>query len=266
MEIQSVKMAFFSPTGTSKAIIQAVAQGINHDKVELIDLTRPDIRKQALKTTENELLIVAVPVYAGRVPGLLMGWLQSLEANNTPCVCIAVYGNREYDDALLELKESLEKQGCKPVAGAAYIGEHSFSAEDTPIAVARPDENDLKHAEAFGVKIREKLDSLASVGEIPGLEVPGNRPYKAMGGKISTDFIEVSDACTQCGICEDLCPVNAIDYANDIMVDQDLCIRCCACIKGCPEGARSMKASQVKDVAKWLCDNCKAPKEPVNFL
>ncbi|WP_028316474.1 EFR1 family ferrodoxin [Desulfatibacillum aliphaticivorans] len=266
MDIQSVKVAYFSPTGTSKTVAQAVAQGIGLNNVEQIDITQPGAREQPLKVASNDLLVAAVPVYAGRVPGLLMGWLQSIEADNSPCVCIAVYGNREFDDALLELKETLEKQGCKAVAGAGYIGEHSFSAEDTPIAVSRPDEDDLKHAQAFGAKIKEKLDSLASADRIPALEVPGNHPYKEMVGGISADFIEVSEACTQCGICEDLCPTNAIDYENDVMVDVDSCIRCCACIKGCPENARSMKASKVKEIAKWLADNCKEPKQPVNFL
>jgi len=58
----------------------------------------------------------------GRVPALLMEWLQTIKAQKTPVVCVVVYGNKVYDDALLELKNIMTKCGCKPVACAAYIG------------------------------------------------------------------------------------------------------------------------------------------------
>lgn len=67
MKIQSLKLAYFSPTGTTKSIIQGIAHGINQSTVELIDITKPDARKQQLQTSENDLLVVAVPVYMGRV-------------------------------------------------------------------------------------------------------------------------------------------------------------------------------------------------------
>jgi len=123
--------------GTTKAIIQGIARGINQSTVELIDITKPNARKQQLQTSENELLVVAVPVYIGRVPALLIEWLHAIKARNTPTVCTVVYGNREYDDALLELKDILIKRGCIPIACAGYIGEHSFSSSQAPIAVAR---------------------------------------------------------------------------------------------------------------------------------
>lgn len=107
MKMESVKLAYFSPTGTTKSVVQGVAHGINPGTAELIDITRPDTRKQPLQTSENELLVVGVPVYMGRVPALLSEWLNAIQAHNTPTVCVVVYGNRVYDDALLELKKIL---------------------------------------------------------------------------------------------------------------------------------------------------------------
>jgi NAD(P)H-dependent FMN reductase len=134
MEVQALKLVCFSPTGTTKAIIQGIARGITQSTAALIDITKPNARKQQLQTSESELLVVAVPVYMGRVPALLIEWLHTIKAHNTPAVCIVVYGNRVYDDALLELKDILVKCGCIPIACAAYIGEHSFSSLETPIA------------------------------------------------------------------------------------------------------------------------------------
>ena len=127
MKIDSVKLAYFSPTGTTKAVLHGIALGINPSKMELIDVTTPQARQEPLKTAEHELLVVGVPVYMGRVPALLNEWLNAIDAQDTPTVCVVVYGNRAYENALLELKDTVTKSGCIPIAGAAYIGEHSFS-------------------------------------------------------------------------------------------------------------------------------------------
>lgn len=266
MEIGSVKLAYFSPTGTTKTIVQAVARQIKYGAPELIDITQPDARRQPLITSEIDLLMVAVPVYAGRVPTVLGGWLQAIEAQQTPAVCIVVYGNREYDDALLELKEIIENRGGVPIACAAFIGEHSFSSADTPIAVARPDASDLRQAENFGLKINEILQSISSMDMVPDIKVPGNHPYKDLKQLPSVNFIAVSDQCSQCGVCAQVCPVGAIDPENSSLLDVEKCIRCCACIKACPENAMTMKAGPVKDIALRLNQMCKERKEPVFFF
>jgi ferredoxin/flavodoxin len=266
MKIQSLKLVCFSPTGTTKAIIQGVARGINQSTVELIDITKPNARKQQLQTSENELLVVAVPVYVGRVPALLIEWLHAIKARNTPAVCIVVYGNREYDDALLELKDIMTKRGCIPVACAAYIGEHSFSNSETPIAAARPDANDLNHAELFGRKINEKLLSISSVDHITDINVPGAYPYRGDSKTWIVDFIAINNKCSQCGVCAEECPVGAIDLENSILRDKEKCILCCACIKCCPQNARTMKTGLVKDTAMRLSEKCKERKEPVLFF
>jgi ferredoxin len=266
MKVQSLKLVCFSPTGTTKSIIQSIAGGINKSTAELIDITKPNARKQELKTSGNELLIVAVPVYIGRVPALLSEWLHAVKADRTPTVCVVVYGNREYDDALLELKDILTKCGCRPIACAAYIGEHSFSSSETPIAEARPDADDLNNAELFGRKINEKLQSVSSVDHISDINIPGNYPYGGDSKLWSVDFIAVSDECSQCGICAKGCPVGAIDSEKSDLIDKEKCITCCACIKNCPQNARTMKTGPVKDAAIRLNKMCKERKEPAFFL
>ena len=266
MKIQSIKISYFSPTGTTRRIIKGIVQGIDHSSSEFIDLTRPDARKKPLQAAQNDLLIVAVPVYAGRVPAILHDWLNEINGSNTPAVCVVVYGNRDYDDALLELKDIIQNCGCKPIAGAVFIGEHSFSCIDTPIAAARPDDDDLRHAESFGRKIKEKLFSIPSADQISELKIPGNFPYKDEKRKIEGEFITISDNCTHCGVCAQLCPVEAIDVEDSSTIDWERCILCCACIKGCPEKARTMMAGQAKDIAIQLNKMCQERKDPVFFI
>jgi ferredoxin len=266
MEIQTLKLAYFSPTGTTKAVVHGISRGMNQCPVEVVDITRPDARKNPLQTSENELLVVAVPVYMGRVPTLIKEWLYSIKAKKTPVVCVVVYGNRVYEDALLELKNIVTKCGCKPIACAAYIGEHSFSSSEMPTAEGRPDAIDLNHAELFGRKIYKKLLSVSSVDHISDLSVPGNYPYGGVTKLWDVDFIAVSDECRQCGICVEGCPVGAIDSENSTLIDIEKCITCCACIKNCPQDARTMKSGLVKDAAMRLNKLYKERKEPAFFI
>lgn len=129
-----------------------------------------------LQTGKNEILLVAVPVYMGRVPSVLTDWITSIKADNTPTVCVVVYGNRAYDDALLELKDMLARCGCNPIAASAFIGEHSFSSDETPSSVGRPDKRDQQLAELFGRKLNEAIFAMGDSND-NSLEVPGNFPY-----------------------------------------------------------------------------------------
>ena len=266
MKICSLKLVCFSPTGTSRAIVQAVGRGIGHHAVELVDFTLPKTRERHLKTAADELLIVGVPVHVGRVPDVACRWLRTLEADNTPTACIVVYGNREFDDALLELTDVIKERGGLPVAAAAFIGEHSFSSADTPIAVARPDAADLYQAELFGRAVEKKLRSAPSADESLSVEVPGNRPYRERLPRPAGSFIATAEVCVECGSCAEACPVGAIDAENSAEVRDDECIFCCACIKSCPEHARTIRLSSLKEIAVRLSEECVVRKEPECFL
>jgi ferredoxin len=265
MKIDAVKIVYFSPTGTTKAIVNAIAKGIDHNRQELIDVTKPVARQQLLKTGKNDLLIVATPVYMGRLPAFISDWLHSIKSDNTPAAFVVMYGNRAYDNALLELRDTLTDCNCIPFAGAAYIGEHSFSSSELPSSAGRPDVNDICHAEAFGRKIYEKLRSISNTDEIFELIVPGNYPYGGVTNLWKVDFIAASDNCTQCGICVEGCPTGAINAENSKLIDIEKCTLCCACIKHCPQKAKTMKSGLMKDAA-IRCTSFTKRKEPENFI
>jgi flavodoxin/Pyruvate/2-oxoacid:ferredoxin oxidoreductase delta subunit len=214
MKINSTKLLYFSPTKTTKKVVEAIAQGIQVDTVEQLDLTPPAARTRRFDEIRDELVIIGSPVYGGRIPIDASHRLQRLKANNTPAVIVVVYGNREYEDALLELKDLAVEAGFRPVAGGAFIGEHSFANDSTPIANGRPDTEDLKKAREFGKLILERLSDIEAFDDISPLQVPGNFPYKERKTRAGISPITQEERCTTCGTCATVCPTAAIKLSN----------------------------------------------------
>ena len=266
MIMKSVKLVYFSPTKTTKAACTGILNGIAPIKVQEIDITTPKAREEMLKATAEDLLVIGVPVYMGRVPVLITGWLSTMQLEKTPTVCVVVYGNRVYEDALIELTDIVRSCGGIPVAGGAFIGEHSFSTPETPTAVGRPDLRDLSVAEEFGEKIREKLMAAGPSTPPADVQVPGEHPYRGESTLWDVDFIAVNDQCTQCGICAEGCPAGAIDPSDSSIIDITLCITCCACIRNCPRQAREMKPGLVRDASLRLYTLYPEPKRPEYYL
>jgi len=266
MEIKKVKLVCFSPTGTTQKVMESVAKGIAVEDVGHINLTLPEGAHQAIPPFSDELVIIGAPVYGGRLPVDAVNRFKQLKADNTLAVIIVLYGNREYEDALLELKNLAVELGFNPVAGGAFIGEHSFAREDAPIANGRPDNSDLQIAMDFGSKIKDKVVALKSSDVPIDLHVSGRYPYVAGGARsMGVSPITNEDTCTVCGTCASVCPTAAISVNDNVATEIGQCIRCCACIKHCPTGARVIEDGMWKSMADLLSKYFSYPKEPRIF-
>lgn len=265
MKINTVKLIYFSPTHTTRKVLEGIAAGIGSQSVEHLDLT-PSSAEQNADTVHSDLAVLGVPVYAGRVPKTAVDRISQLKAENVPAVIVAVYGNRAYEDALIELKDLAEGVGFKPIAAAAFIGEHSFSSEKAPIARHRPDEKDIAEADAFGHRIRNKLDEAQDLSGVLPLSVPGNRPYKDRHSMPPGSPTTLEDLCTLCGDCAGACPVDAITVGDIVETDAARCIYCCACIRICPTNARVMTVPKINEIANKLSEICADRKAPEFFI
>jgi len=266
MNINSVKLVYFSPTKTTEKIVEGILQGICVDIVEQIDLTPPEARTMTFVEMHDELVIIGAPVYGGRIPAEAACRLQHIKTNDTPAVVIVVYGNREYEDALIELQNLAAELGFRLVAGGAFIGEHSYNCEVTPIAAGRPDTRDLEKAKRFGELIQEKMRKIRTLDEMPPLQMPGNFPYEEWDPPSDLSPVTTETLCNLCKICATVCPTAAITVRDTVITDQNACILCSACVKKCPTGARVWEDPRIKKVAKWLSANCRERKEPEMYL
>ncbi len=265
MDITKIKTIFFSPTGTSKKVVKAIAEGGKMpDACDELDLTYPGHHREVM-IAGDELAIIGVPVYGGRVAPLARERLKGIRGNNSPAVIVVVYGNREFEDALIELRDIVTAQSFSVVAAGAFVGEHSFSSVEIPIAEGRPDRADLTAAGDFGGKVMERI-RISAKPEQGRLQVPGNIPYLESMKKLPfTPQVNV-EKCTQCEICITSCPAGAISLDTSIEIDPQKCTFCCACIKNCPEEAISIAAPPLVEKAEWLHSNCRERKEPQLFF
>jgi ferredoxin len=266
MVSNSVKLIYFSPTQTTRKVLEAIAGGLRTEAVTHLDLTPPDARTRVFGAFSDELAIIGAPVYGGRIPTEAATRLGRLTGNDTPAVLVVVYGNRAYEDALLELRDLALDLGFKPIAGGAFIGEHSYSTDSTPLAQDRPDKEDLRIAADFGAIIQKRMRDLSAEEELPALKVPGNHPYRDFVPWEDMSPITQERLCGRCETCVAVCPTAAITVNDTVDTDRELCIACCACVKSCPTGARVMDDPRVAEVVAWLSDKCAERKGPEEFI
>lgn len=225
-----ITVLHFSPTGGTRRAALLLAQHIA-SQVEEIDLTLPQLPEKEF--APQDVVLVAGPVYGGRLPALMVERLQKFTGGGARAVSAAVYGGRAYEDALVELDDLLEAQGFCVTAGTALLAEHSIVRD---LAAGRPDAQEEAQLVAFGARIAEKLDK----GEKSVPQVPGNRPYREWTGMPVVPM--AGDACVSCGECAKSCPAQAISLENPSQTDQTRCITCMRCVAVCPTKARALPA------------------------
>lgn len=272
----------FSPTGTSRKTAESITRSLACPEstmpeipIRIHDLTHTAAPAEML--SEREVALFAVPVYGGHVPPPALKRLAGIRGDRTPAVIVAVYGNRAFEKAASELAAFVRERGFVPVAAAAFVGEHSYSSERTPIAAGRPDAEDLAAAEAFGHAIRRKLVQEGAVPvEAARLKDPATPlipllrfigfvfAYRRRQKKHPVVLLPAGDEalCTHCGRCAAACPTDAIARGDELHTDPERCIRCCACVKGCPVGARRFDTP----FAAALARNFARRKPPVTLL
>lgn len=249
-----VYLIYFSPTGSTEKAVRALASGMGGE-TEVIDLKTPP-PKQTFSA--EDVVIWGVPSFGGRVPGVAMERFHAFSGAKTPCILLTAYGNRDYDDTLLEMKDAAEAAGFYPVAAVAAVCEHSIVRE---FAAGRPDAEDLEQLKQIGEKVRKAMENGQAGGK---LKVKGSRPYKEKKAAAPMPIM-VGEGCVNCKLCARECPVQAISY-EDVTKTAENCISCMRCISVCPAKARSLPEQLISGLAEKMRPICSVRKENEWFL
>lgn len=272
MEIEKIWAVYFSATGTTEKIISTVAKTLacQLDKpLEMIDISTPAMREKELNFTKTDLVVVGTPTYAGKIPNKMLPYFQTqLHGAGALAVPVVLFGNRSYDHSLAELSCELGNNGFCTVAAAAFVGQHAFAEK---LATGRPNGEDLCKAEDFAAQVADKIKKLS---ECVPVQVPGDptapyytpmgtdgQPAKFLKAKPLTD----KNQCNNCGECAKICPMGSID-PNDVSCVTGVCIKCQACVRRCPRGAKYFDDPAFLSHKAMLEANYTSRKEAELFL
>lgn len=248
----NVSQITFSPTGGTDKVAEVITEvwGMPVDKIDLCNI---EMDYSSLSIEKENVAVIAVPSYGGRVPRLAVQRISNIHGNQTPCVIVCVYGNRAYEDTLIELNDVAEKSGFKVIAAVAAIAEHSIIHQ---YAAGRPDVKDQVELKSIAKKISNKIDG--NLTGLSTLQIPGKRPYKksAGGGLVP----KANNGCTSCGLCAKQCPAQAISKENLKTADSKKCISCMRCVAKCPQSARKVNRALVSVAALAIKKACSTRK------
>ena len=244
----------FSPTGGTERVAKAITQ--NWPQTSTIDLSAPDTKYTDICFDSDSLVVIAMPSFGGIAPQLALDRLAMIKGNKAKCAIVAVYGNRAYEDTLVQMEDYAQNAGFQVIAAISAVAEHSIIHE---YAAGRPNLNDCKELTKFGNQILEKAIS----NQLSKPSIPGNRPYKKAG----IGMIPGADSsCISCGLCAEKCPAGAIPADTPKSTDKSKCISCMRCVSICPVHARKVNRLMISAAAALIKKACSVEKANELFI
>ncbi len=234
---------YFSPTGGTRLIATTMAAAMAKElgiPMAEYDITLPHKRESLPTFTKDELVLIAAPTYAGRIPNKILPELERLLcAEGSSAVCLSVYGGRSNDEGLRELVLLSESRGFNVIAASACVDRHSMSKV---LAAHRPNELDMRNFVDFGAKAaRKAIEAPTPVDMDRDTPIaPYYRPFKEdMSPAVFLKAKPLTDEakCVSCGACAGSCPMGSIS-TEDFKTVTGVCIKCHACVRICPTGAK----------------------------
>ena len=226
---------YFSSTGNSLTIARQIAKEIGDCDIRSMAATLPE---GSVGGIGNPIGFV-FPVYYNALPRLVARFVRALNIlPDTYCFAFATYGATAADTIGM-LDDILKEKGIGLSYGAGarmpgnYIVEYQAFRPATverliKNALASADEASKEIAQGVKKPIRRKLKILSRATSRWML-------HKNISGWDKR--FQVTDKCTSCGLCSEICPVSNIILVEGHPVWQHHCERCVGCIQWCPAEA-----------------------------
>jgi ferredoxin len=197
-------------------------------------------------------------------------------ADGTPVAAYATFGGKGdgQHNTACGLLEELARKGGVPVGMDLFSNMSTFAPtwsignEERILKYKdRPNEQTYAQARKFAADVLQKIQAGKSVEIDREFELGGLVKWFPQiwftKRLIGSHYIDL-DVCIDCGICEEKCPVAAIDL-HEKEIDRGRCIACLGCINNCPVQAIRMTfmGKEVYGFPEFLKRNRIEIKEPV---
>lgn len=206
---------FFSPSGESKKVACFLNQTLQWN---LIDITAKVKREQLVNYNFQNLLLV-FPVYSQNIPEPVRKVIKQLTVDKA--IIIVTYGYMGTGNVLYEVQKILNGN----IVGGAYVpSKHTYLERkmSTTLYNLLPLINNFNSNELVRFPHRHKHLMANFFTHTRGL----------FNVKISKNA-----SCINCHLCDDLCPVGAINGGKI----NNMCIRCLRCYHNCKQGGLDIK-------------------------
>jgi len=229
---------YFSGTGNSLHITRRLAARLGEVSTRSMVpiLTDPSIQNVTARTVG-----FVFPVYFYAIPELVKAAIEKMAfAEDTYFFAVATNGG-DAGNALFELDTLLRKRKGRLHYGLEIpLGDNSIAIRTTASEIER-------RVKALDIL----LDPLVSAVQVRDTDVASNALRRSAGAVMKGKTIRFAmryyyryedhkvdrAACTNCGICQRICPVNNVRYEQGEVRIGKNCASCFACINYCPQQA-----------------------------
>lgn len=257
-------ITYCSPSGSTRQVAGFFYNSFNKQNADVVcfNLTKANERCAALDlikaTDQKKCLFIGSPVYRDVAIPPVVNFIENLpKMEGNYAVPFVTWGRACSGVALWQMSGALKKKGFQIAGAAKVVALHSMMwLVDDPAGKGHPDEADRRIVEEMVATLSTRFDS----DNIPPLALDAldyQPPERAaeMKNKIKTPWYIIpktvnTEACTQCGICEEACPVDAVILDPYPEFDQN-CIDCFNCIRLCPEDSIASSIS-MDDIADHI--------------
>ena len=252
LHIRKALLVYCSPAGSTAHVARIMRQKIAalETPVTMIDLSDyPDVDfiiPQLFDAKDNICLYIGSPVYAAHpIPPIMEFIARMPQAKNGFSVPFVTWGAVTSGIALYEMGAALAQKGY-PVLGAAKIlSRHSMMwAADMPLGADHPNAEDDRMIETLLQAVADKLRKTEPPTLAPSVLDYQAQPLRDQMAQSSFEQAKsrfpqrkvLIERCTQCGVCVENCPVEAIQLTDAPEIGP-VCIHCLNCVRLCPESA-----------------------------